>query len=223
MVITLIILYYSSYFFFTSEYYKNNSKYSNFFSFILISSSKIIIGLIAYIFFCFYSNKYLDFQHFEARVFWKLSISFFYLALTVYSFYKKDKNSFNKFIFITFAIISLIGLFLLLFFSQKRKDKWEIIGIYLTLSSFEITFFFIGLYEEKNLIKRSEYEMEHGIKFLINTSIDWKINKIDFYRYQFSYIQIMGHGLGFVFYLFKEEIRCCRIFCNNFHPRPIQN
>ena len=100
-------------------------------------------------------------------------------------------------------------MFLLIFFRYQKEDKWEIEGFYIILSGSELISTITGIYMEKNNINdKSVYEF--------NKVIEWKINKIDFYRFGYLLVSIL-------YFVFKacciesyKKGRCCKKFINNF-------
>jgi len=145
LIILLIIVPY----FISSSFYENHEKLRNYILFILISLHKIIFGLMIYNSTIFYSDKILGFSHFEARAYWKVSMCLFYLMLIFYSYFKREKNSDRLYMYIIFSAISLTIFILLVFYTQKRSDKGEVLGLYIILTGGEVIFLLIGIYLEK--------------------------------------------------------------------------
>ena len=155
-----------------------NSKYkkcSNYAFFILINIYKIYFEVITYLIIVHDDDvDQLDFPQFEARAFWKISIFFLYLMLIVYYLFKKEKTSFKFLILLLFSLISLVACFLLLFFTHKSEYNNKRIYEYLIYMSYEILMVLYSFF--------MEYKF-HGILESFGMKIDWRINRIDFFRY----------------------------------------
>ena len=155
-----------------------NSKYqkcSNYAFFILINIYKIYFEVITYLIIVHDDDvDQLDFPQFEARVFWKISIFFLYLMLIVYYLFKKEKTSFKFLILLLFSLISLVACFLLLFFTHKSEYNNKRIYEYLIYMSYEILMVLYSFF--------MEYKF-NGILKSFGMKIDWRINRIDFFRY----------------------------------------
>ena len=162
-------------------------KCTNYIIFVLLSIYKIAFGLLAFMYIAAYSDKELDFPYFKVRAFWKISMCCFYFFLIIYSCFQKKKNSSNIFLYILFALICFLGLFLSVYFTRTNNVNWELIICYLFYSGFEIIFTIIGIYSEKilelyfELCKCINFEMYIDLKI-------WKVNRIDICRYQFPII-----------------------------------
>ena len=81
--------------FINSNFYSNHEKCRNYILFILISIFKICFFIFVYLITVLSSDGRLSFGHFEARVYWKISVCLCDIILIFYSCFIKDED-FNK-------------------------------------------------------------------------------------------------------------------------------
>ena len=114
--------------------------YENLIQFILISIHKICFFVFIYLLVVLNGNDRIGFSHFEARAFWKISMSLLYFSLMIYSYYKRYEIEDIKFlkVYLLFSVISLLIYFFLTFFTQRNNDNWDRLWIYLIFIFFEI-------------------------------------------------------------------------------------
>ena len=207
--ILFVLIYFFIPLFIRLKFFRNNKKRGNLILFILISINKILLFIFIHLFAVSYSNKRLEFPNFEARFYFKASFCLFYLFLIFFSYFRKDSKNFGIFYYISFASISFIAMFLLIFFTYQNEDKWEIEGLYIILSSFELISTITGIYMEKNNTSDEDiYEF--------NKVIEWKINKIDFYKFGYLLVSILYFGCKVCCIESYKKGRCCKKFINNF-------
>ena len=121
-----------------------NIKCLNLIQFILIYIHKICLFIFLYLITVLNGEKRIDFPHFEARVYWQISIFIFYLLLSFYYYFNK---TFNKiYIYILFSVISLLTYFFLTFFTKRKNDNWDRLWIYMIYLYLEIVFSMITLF-----------------------------------------------------------------------------
>ena len=196
--------------FILSDSFKNHTRFRNYFLFILINIHKIVFGLLIYISLVFNSNKTLNFSDFEAKVYWKCAMCLFYLLLMVYSYFKNEKYSLKLYIYIIFGIICLsILIILLFFFAQTKNEKYEILGLYVLMSSLEIIFLINAFYSEK-------FNPFLNKKHLLNLKLIWKINRLEIYRYHFELMIVSFVIIKKCLQQCYNKYRCCRLIKRNF-------
>ena len=150
----------------------------NIFQFILINFHKLCLFFFLYLIIVLNGEKRIDFPHFEARAYWKISICILYLLLSFYYYFKKDKYSEKAYIYILFAAISLLTYFFLTFFTKRSSDNWDRLWIYIICMYFEIISSMLTIYLYKSDEIEKEKNNEKNIRIL-----DWKINEIDLLKY----------------------------------------
>ena len=209
MLISFFVIYLFIPFFIRFTFFQNHKMCGNIILFILISINKILIIIFIHLVAVSYSNKILEFPNFEARFYWKASICLLYIFLIFFTSFRKNSKKFGIYYYVSFSIMSLLAMFLLIFFTNKNDDKWEIEGFYTLLSVFEIISTITGIYIEKNMDENNNVFENH--KF-----IKWKINRIDFYKYLYYF----ASG---IYSFFKLDCinryrtsRCFYKFINNF-------
>ena len=216
MLISFFVIYLFIPFFIRFTFFQNHKICGNIILFVLISINKILIYISIHLVAVSYSNKILEFPNFEARFYWKASICLLYIFLIFFTSFRKNSKKFGIFYYISFSIMSLLAMFLLIFFRNKNEDKWEIEGFYILLSVFEIILTITSIYIEKNIDEnKNSIENQKSIK-----SIKWKINRIDFYKYFYYIVYYIISGIGT---LIKSDCikryrtsRCFYKFINNF-------
>ena len=157
-----------------------NEKLKNIMQFILINIHKICFFVFIYLLVVLNGNDRISFSHFEARAYWKISMSLLYFSLIIYTYYKRyeiDDTNYAK-IYLLFSIISLLIYFFLTLFTQRNNDNWDRLWIYLIFMFLEITFSLLTI----GLIKAIEIRFIHD-KVIRFTVLEWKINEIDYYKY----------------------------------------
>ena len=173
-----------------SRFVIKRKKSGNLILFILINIQKIIFEILIYIvYFAPAKDVYvkmfgednekffvdeLQYQEFEARAYWKISMCFLYYMLIVYYYFKKEKTTFKNLFLLPFILISLSMAYLLIFFTQKSTYSQYRIGNHFALMVTEVVFLILFLNEEYYM--RKKYP-----KFV--DEINWKVNRIDFFRY----------------------------------------
>ena len=193
------------------KFFSNHKICGNIILFILISINKIFIYICIHLVAVSYSNKILEFPNFEAKFYWKASICLFYIFLIFFNSFRKNSIKFGIFYYISFSSISLLAMFLLIFFRNKNEDKWEIEGFYLLLSALEIVTAITSIYIEKY-----NHRNITPFEFKFNKLVLWKINRIDLYRYYYFFVSAMYSGLNACCILGYTASRCFYKFINNF-------
>ena len=138
----------------------NNKKCSNIIQFILLYIHKILFFVYVYLITVADKEKRMGFSHFQARMFWKLSICVLYLLLSIYYFCKKNETQEKKYIYALFSIISLLVYFFLAFFIKDKDDNLDRIIIYLCFMLLEIFFSIVTIYvlkSDKNNTLKNNY------------------------------------------------------------------
>ena len=134
---------------------KNNKIYE------IIEFSLLGILFLSYIFLYLITvlngEKRIDFPHFEARVYWQVSICIFYLLLSFYYYFNKTSD--KIYIYILFSIISLLTYFFLTFFTKRKNDNWDRLWIYMIYLYLEIVFSMITLFLLKIEFNREQLEI----------------------------------------------------------------
>ena len=142
-----------------------NKKY-NYATFILINIYKIIFEIFIYLLITLdKKHNQLDFQHFETRAYWKISISFFYIILVIYYYFSKKGDNTEKkeiLIVVSFTFICIIIFVLLLFLTDRRKTNLDRF-YYLFALAIELFLSTISFLQNK-----IEQETNHNI-FQVNT------------------------------------------------------
>ena len=150
----------------------------------------------------------IDYPHFEARAYWKISMCISYLAFIFYQYFKKEKYKEIVSLFIIIPVTSVLIFFFLTFFTQRKSDNWDRLWIRIIYLFLEIYFSLMIIYTEKSEENSRKLENNSSGKLL-----DWKINEIDFYRYFI--------GLAPLIYIAIKEIfkksRFCKKLLRNFY------
>ena len=193
------------------KFISNHKICGNIILFILISINKIIIYICIHLVAVSYSNKILEFPNFEAKFYWKASICLFYIFLIFFNSFRKNSIKFGIFYYISFSSISLLSMFLLIFFRNKNEDKWEIEGFYLLLSALEIVLAITSIYIEKYIHRNNT-----PCDFEFNKLVLWKINRIDLFRYYYIIVSLIYSGFKMCCIMGYSDNRCFYKFINNF-------
>ena len=173
-------------------------KLSNYILFLLINLLKIDFDIFLYL--MIISDKEddgIDFSHFEARAYWKISISLFYLFLIYYYYFKKESNSFNIYIYLIDSFACVIICSLLIVFTKTKNDNMFRIINYIGYLGLELFFVIYSIYFEFKHKKIYEY---------LQIKIDWRVNRIDFLRFGIPIFAVLGNLLKY----FTKKCRCCR-------------
>ena len=173
-------------------------KLSNYILFLLINLLKIDFDIFLYL--MIISDKEddgIDFSHFEARAYWKISISLFYLFLIYYYYFKKESNSFNIYIYLIDSFACVVICSLLIVFTKTKNDNMFRIINYIGYLGLELFFVIYSIYFEFKHKKIYEY---------LQIKIDWRVNRIDFLRFGIPIFAILGNLLKY----FTKKCRCCR-------------
>ena len=198
----LIILYVIFGIIFVFVFDHSYRKLNNYIQFILISLFKICFFTFAYLINVLNGDNRIDYPHFEARAYWKISICILYLAFIFYQYFKKDKYSEKISLFIIIAVASLLIFFFLTFFTQRKSDNWDRLWIHIIFMFLEIYFSLITIF----LAKSEENKQKLG-NYSTEKRLDWKINEIDFFRY---FIALAA----FIYIVIRENYNKSR-FCKN--------
>ena len=195
-------------FIFLFIYEHDYKKYSNLTQFILISLFKLCFFTFVYLMTALSGNNdRISYPYFEARAYWKISMSVFYLSFIFYQYFKKDKYSEKIPICIIIPIASILIYFFLTFFTQRKSDNWDRLWIHIIYLGLEIYFTMIVLFIIRSEENRQKKEHLEPIKIL-----DWKINEIDLFRYMIALAPL-------IFAQIKEcynSSRFCREIRRNF-------
>ena len=173
-------------------------KLSNYILFLLINLLKIDFDIFLYL--MIISDKEddgIDFSHFEARAYWKISISLFYLFLIYYYYFKKESNSFNIYIYLIDSFVCVVICSLLIVFTKTKNDNMFRIINYIGYLGLELFFVIYSIYFEFKHKKIYEY---------LQIKIDWRVNRIDFLRFGIPIFAVLGNLLKY----FTKKCRCCR-------------
>ena len=147
------------------------------------------------------SNR-LDFPHFEARAYWKISLCFLYLFLIFYSYFTKGKIPEKPFVYIISPFVSILIYLLFVLITHKSDYNADRIWIYLIYMIFEEMF----TIEIILLIKMDEIK-ESGI-----TGLGWTITEIDFFRYLLGISFALVESIKYCY----KKCRYCQKIRNNF-------
>ena len=164
----------------------NNKKCSNIIQFILLYIHKILFFVYVYLITVADKEERMGFSHFQARMFWKLSICVLYLLLSIYYFCKKNETQEKKYIYALFSIISLLVYFFLALFIKDKDDNLDRIMIYLFFMLLEIFFSIVTIYVLKS---DKNNTLKNNIEIL--NIIDWKINQIDFFKFLIPFFRLL--------------------------------
>jgi len=171
-------------------------KLSNYILFLLINLLKIDFDIFLYL--MIISDKEddgIDFSHFEARAYWKISISLFYLFLIYYYYFKKESNSFNIYIYLIDSFACVVICSLLIVFTKSKNDNMFRIINYIGYLGLELFFVIYSIYFEFKHKKIYEY---------LQIKIDWRVNRIDFLRFGIPIFAVLGNSLKY----FTKKCRC---------------
>jgi hypothetical protein len=171
-------------------------KLSNYILFLLINLLKIDFDIFLYL--MIISDKEddgIDFSHFEARAYWKISISLFYLFLIYYYYFKKESNSFNIYIYLIDSFACVVICSLLIVFTKTKNDNMFRIINYIGYLGLELFFVIYSIYFEFKHKKIYEY---------LQIKIDWRVNRIDFLRFGIPIFAVLGNLLKY----FTKKCRC---------------
>ena len=171
-------------------------KLSNYILFLLINLLKIDFDIFLYL--MIISDKEddgIDFSHFEARAYWKISISLFYLFLIYYYYFKKESNSFNIYIYLIDSFVCVVICSLLIVFTKTKNDNMFRIINYIGYLGLELFFVIYSIYFEFKHKKIYEY---------LQIKIDWRVNRIDFLRFGIPIFAVLGNLLRY----FTKKCRC---------------
>jgi len=171
-------------------------KLSNYILFLLINLLKIDFDIFLYL--MIISDKEddgIDFSHFEARAYWKISISLFYLFLIYYYYFKKESNSFNIYIYLIDSFACVVICSLLIVFTKTKNDNMFRIINYIGYLGLELFFVIYSIYFEFKHKKIYEY---------LQIKIDWRVNRIDFLRFGIPIFAVLGNSLKY----FTKKCRC---------------
>ena len=171
-------------------------KLSNYILFLLINLLKIDFDIFLYL--MIISDKEddgIDFSHFEARAYWKISISLFYLFLIYYYYFKKESNSFNIYIYLIDSFVCVVICSLLIVFTKTKNDNMFRIINYIGYLGLELFFVIYSIYFEFKHKKIYEY---------LQIKIDWRVNRIDFLRFGIPIFAVLGNLLKY----FTKKCRC---------------
>ena len=181
------------------EYFiSNHEKLSHYLIFILINIFKIIYDILLYLMMISDTeNDGIDFSFFEARAYWKITISFYYLFLLIISYFEKDQNNINISLYLIAAGVCLIICFLLIFFTQKEYNNMFRILNYSGYMALELFFTIYAIYYENMQKKVFEY---------IDIKLEWRVNRIDFLRFGMFIFAVLLNLINY----FTKKCRFCR-------------
>ena len=103
-----------------------------------------LLGILA-LFYILFGFR-ISYPYFEARAYWKISMSVFYLSFIFYQYFKKDKYSEKIPICIIIPIASILIYFFLTFFTQRKSDNWDRLWVHIIYLGLEIYFTMIVLF-----------------------------------------------------------------------------
>ena len=181
------------------EYFiSNHEKLSHYLIFILINIFKIIYDILLYLMMISDTeNDGIDFSFFEARAYWKITISFYYLFLLIISYFEKDQNNINISLYLIAAGVCLIICFLLIFFTQKEYNNMFRILNYSGYMALELFFTIYAIYYQNMQKKGFEY---------IDIKLEWRVNRIDFLRFGMFIFAVLLNLINY----FTKKCRFCR-------------
>lgn len=181
--IIMVILIIIAWFFCNSKFYSKHEKLSTYALFFIINLCKIFFDVLSYLYIV--SNKDhdgIDFSHFEARAYWKISMSLFYLIFIFYVYFSKDQTSFDICAYISIGSICVFLCFFLVLFSQKENDNMFRAINYFLYPFLEVFLLMFFIYPENSYLKFLRF---------IKVTIDWKVNRIDFFRFGFFIVPLI--------------------------------
>ena len=180
------------------DFISNHEKLSNYLLFLLINIFKITYDILLYLMIVTDTeNDGIDFSFFEARAYWKITISFYYLFLLFISYFEKDQNYINITLYLIAAGVCLIICFLLIFFTQKEYNNMFRILNYSGYMALELFFTIYAIYYENMQKKVFEY---------IDIKIEWRVNRIDFLRFGMFIFAVLLNLINY----FTKKCRFCR-------------
>ena len=142
-------------------------------------------------------NDGIDFSFFEARAYWKITISFYYLFLLIIAYFEKEQNNINIYLYLIAAGVCLIICFLLIFFTQKEYNNMFRILNYSGYMALELFFTIYAIYYENMQKKVFEY---------IDIKLEWRVNRIDFLRFGMFIFAVLLNLINY----FTKKCRFCR-------------
>ena len=167
-----------------AQFYSRFEKISNIGLTIGINIYKIIFEMIFYL--ILVSDKVndgIDFSHFEARAYWKFSISVFYLFLLIYSYFTRDKNNLNVKVYLIASGVCVIICLTLIIITQKHTDNMFRIINYTCFIALELFFVIYAIYFEHRRTKLFHYL---AIKIFL------RVNRIDYLRFGLFIFSALG-------------------------------
>ena len=114
-------------------------------------------------------NNEIDFSHFEARMYWKISMGFINLFLIIYCYFRKNEKPTKKGLLLI-SVLPLIVLLILLITTQKPGDNYIRISSYTLYYVCEIILLFVAIFSEEKFYKGF---LKLGI------ILKWRIHRID--------------------------------------------
>ena len=166
------------------QFYSRFKKLSNIGLTIAINIFKIIFEIIFYL--ILVSDKVndgIDFSHFEARAYWKSSMSIFYLFLIIYSYFTREKNNLNIKAHLISSGVCLIICLILIIITQKHTDNIFRIINYTFFIVLELFFVIYAIYFEHRRTKILHY---------LEIKIMLRVNRIDYLRYGLFIFSALG-------------------------------
>ena len=126
-------------------------KLGNYTLFIIIIVNQIIFDTFLYLLISLDSyHEQIDFPHFEAKAYWKISLCLFFFFSIFYSYFKKKENLFNLYLFILFALASFLFFIILILVTQKDNKKSDRF-YYLIMLAFEILLPILSIFINYNI------------------------------------------------------------------------
>lgn len=167
-----------------AQFYSRFEKISNIGLTIGINICKIIFEMIFYLILVSdKDNDGIDFSHFEARAYWKFSISVFYLFLLIYSYFTRDKNNLNVKVYLIASGACVIICLTLIIITQKHTDNMFRIINYTCFISLELFFVIYAIYFEHRRTKIFHY---------LEIRIFLRVNRIDYLRFGLFIFSALG-------------------------------
>ena len=167
-----------------AQFYSRFEKISNIGLTIGINIYKIIFEMIFYLILVSdKDNDGIDFSHFEARAYWKFSISVFYLFLLIYSYFTRDKNNLNVKVYLIASGVCVIICLTLIIITQKHTDNMFRIINYTCFIALELFFVIYAIYFEHRRTKIFHY---------LEIKIFLRVNRIDYLRFGLFIFSALG-------------------------------
>ena len=167
-----------------AQFYSRFEKISNIGLTIGINIYKIIFEMIFYLILVSdKDNDGIDFSHFEARAYWKFSISVFYLFLLIYSYFTRDKNNLNVKVYLISSGVCVIICLTLIIITQKHTDNMFRIINYTCFIALELFFVIYAIYFEHRRTKIFHY---------LEIRIFLRVNRIDYLRFGLFIFSALG-------------------------------